>query len=219
MIYWHEGNGRGLVNFVKCSFVVGSPRSYLCYARHSTGPICKYPKVPDILEPYQQYRENRVVQAESLLTLVATLQFRVSKVGGAIGCLKPQSASELDEVDPSKGVEERHVTKPCLSWCLPNAMSPFTAYVKQKSCGIGSGTQKLSKTNSGVNVSIPYLLTQSQFAKHTRHSIPTTLCLTVSLPLFRSSLQIPFLLSPCHCLIFTGFPLLPPLRTSLHNEK
>jgi hypothetical protein len=54
------------------------------------------------------------VQAESLLTVVATLQFRVSEVGGEIGYLKPQSASELDKVDPSKGVEARHVTKPCV---------------------------------------------------------------------------------------------------------
>jgi hypothetical protein len=59
------------------------------------------------------------VQAESLLTIVATLQFRVSEVGGAIGYLKSQSASKLDKVDPSKGVEARHETKPCLLGVCP----------------------------------------------------------------------------------------------------
>jgi hypothetical protein len=106
-------------NFAKSFSTIGSPRRYLCYARHSTGPTCKYPKVPGILVPCQQYRENRVVQAESLLTIVATLQFRVSEVGGEIGYLKQQSASGLDKVDPSKGVEARHVTKPGLLGVCP----------------------------------------------------------------------------------------------------
>jgi len=119
-MYWHEGNGRVLVNFAKSFSAVGSPRRYLCYARHLGGPTCKYPKVPTSWNHISSIWDNRVVQAESLLTVVATLQFRVSGVGGEIGYLKPQSASELDKVDPSKGVEARHVTKSCLSWCLPN---------------------------------------------------------------------------------------------------